>query len=65
MKSACDGIGFLPIDAQISFEGGIFRPLDGLAGLVAAVDETTNEDGYFYPPDAINQTQGSSMGNGT
>ena len=55
MKSACDGIGFLPVDAEISFDGGIFRPLGGLAGLVAAVDEATNEDGFFYPPDEIKQ----------
>lgn len=51
---ASDKFGFLVIQEEIDFAGGMVSPVSNLAELVLEIKRMTNPDGYLYPP--IQQT---------
>ena len=51
---ASDKFGFLVIQEEIAFAGGMVSPVSNLAELVLEIKRMTNPDGYLYPP--IQQT---------
>src|SRR6266516_2433391 len=45
-----DRFGYLPVDAEIPFEGGRIEPLKDFADSITRVVKYTHPDGYIYPP---------------
>jgi len=45
-----DRIGFLPLPHALEFTGGRLKPLPEHAELLELVVESTNQDGFLYPP---------------
>lgn len=51
-----DLVGFLPVGEELAFAGGLFAPVDDFDQAKAAVDDTTNNDHFIYPPIKRKQT---------